>query len=98
MLKSVKLLQDSSFDEIAGVINEALKLGADSNFGHDYLKDFEQRFIVKVRDPISTGWPYMDEIVSQGLGKGELGVVIAPTGAGKSMALVHLGTQALLGW
>ena len=96
MLKSVKLLQNSSFDEIAGVINEALKLGADSDFGHDYLKDFEQRFILKVRDPLSTGWQYIDEICMQGLGKGELGVVIAPTGAGKSMALVHLGTQALL--
>ena len=30
------------------------------------------------------------------LGQKELGVVIAPTGAGKSMALVHLGAQALL--
>ena len=30
-----------------------------------------------------------------GIGRGELGVVIAPTGAGKSMALVHLGSQAL---
>ena len=30
------------------------------------------------------------------MGQKELGVVIAPTGAGKSMALVHLGVQALL--
>ena len=30
-----------------------------------------------------------------GLGKNELGVVIAPTGAGKSMVLVHLGAQAV---
>ena len=29
------------------------------------------------------------------MGKGELGVVIAPTGAGKSMVLVHLGANAL---
>jgi replicative DNA helicase len=48
------------------------------------------------RDPISTGWPRMDEIVKGGLGKSELGVVVAPTGAGKSMVLVHLATQALL--
>ena len=37
----------------------------------------------------------MDEICQDGLGKGELGVVIAPTGAGKSMVLVHLGAQAV---
>ena len=95
MLKSVKLLKNSSFDEISQVINDALKLGSDSNFGHDYIKDFEQRFILKARNPISTGWKEIDEITHQGLGKGELGVVVAPTGAGKSMALVHLGAQAL---
>jgi len=96
MLKSVKLLKDSSFDEISQVINDALKLGSDSNFGHDYLKDFEQRFMIKSRNPISTGWSEIDKITQQGLGCGELGVVIAPTGAGKSMALVHIGAQALL--
>jgi replicative DNA helicase len=37
----------------------------------------------------------MDDITSGGLGRNELGVVIAPTGAGKSMVLVHLGVQAL---
>ena len=31
----------------------------------------------------------------RGLGSGELGVVIAPTGVGKSMALVHLGAEAV---
>jgi len=38
----------------------------------------------------------VDEISKGGLGSGELGVVIAPTGSGKSMVLVHLGAQALL--
>ena len=95
MLKSVKLLQKSSFDEIAEFINEALRLGSDSDFGHDYLKDFEQRFLLKSRNPVPTGWSEIDSITHQGLGAGELGVVIAPTGAGKSMALVHIGAQAL---
>ncbi len=96
MLRSVKLLQKSSFDEIAQVINDALKLGSDSDFGHDYLKDFEQRFIYKSRNPVPTGWDELDAITHQGLGSGELGVVIAPTGAGKSMALVHIGAQAII--
>jgi len=95
MLKSVRLLKTSSFDEISQVINDALKLGSDSNFGHDYVKDFEQRFLFKSRNPTPTGWPEIDTITHQGLGEGELGVVIAPTGAGKSMALVHLGAEAL---
>jgi len=95
MIRSVGLLQRSSFDEISKVINDALVLGSDSNFGYDYLKDFEKRFELKARNPISTGWSEIDDITKSGLGKGELGVVIAPTGAGKSMALVHLGAAAL---
>ena len=95
MIQSVSLLKSSSFDEIAKVINDALKLGNDSNFGYDYIQDFEKRFEVKARDPIATGWDEIDALLQGGLGNGELGVVIAPTGAGKSMALVHLGTQAM---
>jgi hypothetical protein len=95
MLKSVDLLQTCSFDQISKIINDALKLGSDSNFGYDYIKDFEERFLVKARNPSSTGWKEMDAISNNGLGQGELGVVIAPTGAGKSMVLTHLGSQAL---
>jgi len=95
MIKSAELLQTSSFDEIKTVIDDALKLGIDNNFGHDFKKDFEARYLLKARNPVSTGWKLIDEITKNGLGKGELGVVIAPTGAGKSMVLAHLGTAAL---
>tara|TARA_Y100001973_G_C5191132_1_gene331082 strand:+ start:1117 stop:2499 length:1383 start_codon:yes stop_codon:yes gene_type:complete len=96
MLRSVGLLKKSSFDEISQVINEALILGSDTNFGYDYLVDFEERFKPKFRNPVTTGWDELDSICGGGLGKNELGVVIAPTGAGKSMVLVHLGAQAVL--
>lgn len=96
MIKSASLLKSSSFEEIEKVIKEALVLGTDNNFGHDFRKDLLKRFELISRDPISTGWPRMDEICKGGLGKSELGVVIAPTGAGKSMVMVHLAARALL--
>tara|TARA_B100000214_G_scaffold229358_1_gene167171 strand:+ start:1448 stop:2827 length:1380 start_codon:yes stop_codon:yes gene_type:complete len=95
MMTSVGLLQNCSFDEISKVINDALKLGSENNFGYDYMADFEERFTPKFRRPVTTGWDDIDKITGGGLGKSELGVVIAPTGAGKSMVLVHLGSQAL---
>ena len=95
MMTSVGLLQNCSFDEISKVINDALKLGSENNFGYDYMADFEERFTPKFRNPITTGWNDIDAITGGGIGKSELGVVIAPTGAGKSMVLVHLGSQAL---
>ena len=95
LIKSVELIKSSSFDEVSKVIDDALKLGSDNTLGYDYLADFEARFMKKARDPITTGWVDIDDISKGGLGKGELGVVVAPTGAGKSMVLVHLGAQAL---
>lgn len=95
MVKSIGLLQSSSFDEISQVINDSLKLGMDNEEGYDWKRDFEERFKPKFRNPITSGWDLIDNLCKGGLGQKELGVVIAPTGAGKSMALVHLGTQAL---
>jgi len=95
MVKSIGLLQNSSYDEIAQVINDSLRLGMNNEEGYDWKKDFEERFKPRFRNPISTGWDLIDNICKGGLGQKELGVVIAPTGAGKSMVLVHLGTQAL---
>ena len=96
MLKCVGLIKTSSFDEISKTMNEALNMGSDNDAGYDYILDFEKRFELKARNPVSTGWQQIDSICRGGLGAGELGVCIAPTGAGKSMALVHLGTQAIL--
>jgi replicative DNA helicase len=95
LMKTVDLVQSSSYDEVRKVIDDALKLGTDNNFGHDFLKDFELRYEIKARNPISTGWEKIDSLMNNGLGKGELGVIVAPTGAGKSMVLTHLGSQAI---
>ena len=95
ILQSVDLLQRSSFDEISCVINDAIKLGSDNNFGYDYKIDFEKRFEKRVRRAVTTGWSEIDDLAQGGLGRGELGVVIAPTGAGKSMVLCHLGAAAV---
>ena len=95
ILQSVPLLQRSSFEDVQKLINDAMKLGLDNDYGYDYVKDFEKRFEIVCRQPITTGWKIVDGLCGGGLGRGELGVVIAPTGAGKSMALVHLGAKAL---
>lgn len=95
MSKCIDLLENSSFESIRKIIDDALKLGADNNFGHDYIADFEERFVENPRTPITTGWKYLDEITQGGIGCGELAVVIAPTGAGKSFCLVNLGATAL---
>lgn len=96
MLKSVPLVEKCSFDEISQVINAALKKGSDNNHGYDFIEHFEQRYADKFRFPVSTGWDVVDKLIQGGHGRKELGVVIAPTGAGKSMVLSHLGAVAVM--
>ena len=95
IVKSIDLMEKSSFDEVSKLINHALKLGTNNEQGYDYLKHFEKRFEYKARNPVTTGWKVIDGYIHGGLGKGELGVCIAPTGAGKSFCLVSLGAAAL---
>ncbi len=95
MIKSIDLLEKSSFNEISNVINGALKLGLDTDVGYEYIEDFEERYSINKRSPISTGWDDIDNITQGGLGAGELGVIMAASGTGKSYVLVHFGAMAL---
>ena len=62
-----------------------------------FLKITKVRFTEISRFPCPTGIPELDKrgILSGGLGRGELGVITAPTGVGKSHFLVNLGAEAL---
>ena len=62
------------------------------------IRILDVRYIKQSRKPITTGWQRIDEITKGGIGAKELAVVIAPTGAGKSMVLVHLGAQVSQAW
>ena len=95
ILESANLVKKGDYDSITKIINEALTRGNDQNFGHDWFMDIDHRYVKQSRKPITTGWQRIDEITKGGIGAKELAVVIAPTGAGKSMVLVHLGAQAL---
>lgn len=95
MLKSVELLKKSSFDEIRKVVDNALNLGNNPDIGYLYKDQFEERYQISTREVVSTGWKVIDDMTRGGLAAGELGVVIAPTGAGKTHFLCHLGAQAV---
>lgn len=95
ILESVDLLNSGKYDEIRNTIDAALKKGQSYDVGLDYAVDIDSRYDVDPRAPITTGWPVIDEIMQGGLGPGELGVIIAPSGIGKSWALMHIAAAAL---
>lgn len=83
ILKSVDLLKAGRYTDIQSIIDSALNIDVDTLMGHDYLAEFERRSMGETRTPIPTGLTVIDELTQGGLSGGELGVVVAPSGAGK---------------
>lgn len=95
ILEAVPLLQRGDYESIKSLIDNALKVGMDTDIGMDYFETVHQRYEEDARNPIPTGFPVLDEILKGGLGAGELGVAIAPSGAGKSWLLAAIGSNAV---
>ena len=95
IMDSVNLLKMGSYDEIKSKIDSAMKAGADTDIGHEYKKDVIARYTESARNTISTGWDVIDDLMDGGLAAGELGVVMAPAGIGKSWMLINIGANAV---
>ena len=78
-------------------MKEAISVGVPSTLGHNFFEDMEARFVKVNRGACPTGISQLDkkDILDGGLGRGEIGVVTANTGVGKSHWLVEMGAEAL---
>jgi replicative DNA helicase len=95
IVESVDLLKAGNYDRIKDLVDKAMKVGVDSDLGHDYLLDFELRTEEINRNTVPTGWDCLNELMDGGLGPGELGVAVAPSGVGKTWVLCALGAAAV---
>jgi hypothetical protein len=95
IMESVDLLEHGKYEEIKALVDDAMKAGAERDLGHDYVEGFEERLTNATRDTIETPWDVVNEIMDGGLGKGELGVIVAPAGIGKSWTLQAIGAYLL---
>jgi len=95
--KSVDLISKDKYEEVVDMMKKAVSVGMTSSVGHDFFEDMEARFVKINRLACPTGIEEIDErtVLNGGLGKGELGVIVANTGVGKSHMLVQLGAHAL---
>jgi len=95
IMDSVGLLKMGNYDEIKSKIDGAMKAGADTNIGLDYKVNIQARYAEASRHTITTGWDVIDDLMDGGLAPGELGVVMAPAGIGKSWMLINIGANAI---
>ena len=95
LLKAAKAWEVEDYDNISVIIGDSLKLGEPKSSGHNYLDDVEKRLIIENREPVAV-MEGLDNIIGGGLSGGELAIILAPTGGGKSMGLVRLASNAML--
>ena len=95
IMKSVDLLQQQRYDEIKRVVDNALRAGTRRDIGLNYVEEFDSILEDVSRSTVSTGFDAVDGITDGGLAGGELGIVVAPSGIGKSWLLQAIGANAL---
>jgi|TARA_R110000824_G_scaffold171_1_gene625 hypothetical protein len=95
ILDSVDLLENKDYDGIKSIIDEAMKAGTTRDLGHDYITSLEDRLAESARVTVKTPWDVINEVMDGGLGAGELGVIVAPAGIGKSWTLQAIGASTI---
>lgn len=95
LLNSVDLLNSGDFEAIRGLIDNALKAGAEKNLGHEYNKDTEDRYREEARAVVPTPWEKFNELMQGGLGNGDFGLVFGNPGGGKSWTMVAMAGYAV---
>jgi len=79
------------------VLSKALSVTFDSNIGHDYIENAEERydFYHEVEERIPFDMEYFNKITKGGLPNKSLNIVLAGTGVGKSLFMCHCAANAL---
>ena len=85
-------------DAIPDILSDALAVSFDSNVGHDYLTDYEERYesYHRKEDKIPFDLEYFDKITKGGIPNKTLNVALAGTGVGKSLFMCHVASSVLL--
>jgi len=85
-------------DAIPNILSDALAVSFDTNVGHDYLIDYEERYesYHRKEDKIPFDLEYFDKITKGGLPNKTLNIALAGTGVGKSLFMCHVASSVLL--
>jgi len=97
MTKAQKIIDGGEFenyDALEEMVRGALQVGAKDTSAMDVFSNMDQVLDDDYRHPIPMGIPGIDRLLKGGLAKGEIGVILAPTGVGKSTILTKIANHA----
>ena len=97
MKKAQKIIDGGEFenyDTLEELVRDALLVGSKDTSMLDVFSNLDQVLNEDYRHPIPMGIPGIDRLLKGGLAKGEIGVILAPTGVGKSTVLTKISNHA----
>ena len=100
--KSIKEIQKiidkgniDDYEECESILRKALEHGDDKDDGMTVFDNIEDVLVDDFRRPIRTGINGLDEYMDGGLSRGELAVILAPFGVGKTTMMTKLANTAM---
>jgi replicative DNA helicase len=97
MSKAQKIIDKGdfeSYDDIEEMVREALQIGEVDQGTGTVFSNLDEVLMDDFRHPIPMGIPGIDNLMKGGLAKGEIGVILAPTGVGKTTVLTKIANNA----
>lgn len=100
--QSILILDDKVKDLNKGAIPQlladALGVSFDTNIGHDFLENSDERFEFyhRVEEKLEFDLDYFNRITKGGLSKKSLSIILAGTGAGKTLFMTHTSAAMLM--
>lgn len=97
--KIQKILDGGDFDrydECEELVKQAISVGTEKDEGVDIFHAIEDVLAEDFRSPIPTGLVGIDNLMGGGLSKGELGVILAAFGVGKTTLMTRMANSAYL--
>ena len=83
-----------SYDKVEGLVRDALQIGVIDKGQTDIFANLDTVLDEDYRHPIPMGIKGIDKLLKGGLAKGEIGVILAPTGVGKTTILSKIANTA----
>ena len=100
--KSIKQIQKiidvgdiENYEQCETILRKALEHGDNKDDGMDIFDNIKDVLIDDFRKPIRTGIKGLDEVMDGGLSKGELAVILAPFGVGKTTMMTKIANTAI---
>lgn len=93
--KIISLGDITRYEECETILRKALEKGDNKDDGMEIFDDIKNVLVNDFRKPIRTGINGLDDIMDGGLSKGELAVILAPFGVGKTTMITKLANTAM---